>query len=124
MVLVDTSVWVHHLREGCIALENLLNDGVVICHPLIIGEIACGNLNKRSEILSMLQSLPSAIEAEHEEVLQFIERHHLMGKGLGYIDAHLLTSSMLTTAPIWTLDKKLIEVSEKLGISVGKKFFR
>ena len=124
MVLVDTSVWVFHLREGCIDLEKLLNDGDVICHPLIIGELACGNLNNRSEILSLLRSLPSAIEAEHEEVMQFIERHRLMGRGLGYIDVHLLASAVLTMTPIWTLDKRLNRASERLGIGVGKKFFR
>jgi len=124
MVLVDTSVWVYHLREGDIDLDKLLNDGDVICHPLILGELACGNLNNRSEILSLLRSLPSAIEAEHEEVMQFIERHRLMGIGLGYIDVHLLASAVLTMTPIWTLDKKLNRVSERLGIGVGKKFFR
>jgi len=124
MVLVDTSVWVYHLREGDIDLDKLLNDGDVICHPLILGELACGNLNNRSEILSLLRSLPSAIEAEHEEVMQFIERHRLMGIGLGYIDVHLLASAVLTMTPIWTLDKKLNRVSERLGIGVGKKFLR
>jgi len=124
MVLVDTSVWVFHLREGSIDVEKLLNDGDVICHPLILGELACGNLNNRSEILSLLRSLPSAIEAEHEEVMKFIERHRLMGIGLGYIDVHLLASAVLTMTPIWTLDKRLNRVSERLGIGVGKKFFR
>ena len=116
MVLVDTSVWVAHLRAGNIGLETLLNDGHVVCHPFIVGELACGNLVNRSEILSLLETLPMATYAEHEEVMQFIENYSLMGKGLGYIDVHLLASSMLTKVPLWTLDKKLKDVSSKLGI--------
>jgi len=117
MVLVDTSVWVEHLRAGNIGLENLLNDDHVVCHLFIVGELACGNLSNRSEILSLLQALPLAIHAEHEEVLHFIENHSLMGKGLGYIDMHLIVSAILTRAPIWTLDKKLKAISSKLGLA-------
>ncbi|MDI6632244.1 MAG: PIN domain-containing protein, partial [Thermoanaerobacteraceae bacterium] len=100
MVLVDTSVWVLHLRERNTELEKLLNDGDVVCHPFIIGELACGNLKNRSEILSLLQALPMATQAEHEEVMQFIDKYRLMGKGLGYIDMHLLASALLTEVPI------------------------
>lgn len=117
MILVDTSVWVAHLREGIRGLEALLDEGDVMCHPFIIGELACGNLEKRAEILSLLQALPMAAHAEHEEVMHFIESHGLMGKGLGYIDMHLLASAMLTKVPLWTLDKKLNEISSKLGLS-------
>lgn len=117
MVLVDTSVWVAHLRDGIIGLEALLKEGHVICHPFIVGELACGNLRNRSEILSLLQALPMAIHAEHEEVMRFIENDSLMGKGLGYIDMHLLASAILTEVPLWTLDKKLGEVSSKLGLA-------
>lgn len=116
MVLVDTSVWVAHLRAGNIGLETLLNDGHVVCHPFIVGELACGNLVNRSEILSLLQALPMATHVEHEEVMQFIENYSLMGKGLGYIDMHLIASAILTKVPLWTLDKKLNEVSSKLGL--------
>jgi len=107
MVLVDTSVWVAHLREGHRGLEALLHDGLVACHPFIIGELACGNLKHRAEILSLLQTLPMAIQAEHEDVMAFIERYRLMGKGLGYIDVHMLASAALTNMPLWTLDKRL-----------------
>jgi predicted nucleic acid-binding protein len=124
MVLVDTSVWVLHLRERNTELEKLLNDGDVVCHPFIIGELACGNLKNRSEILSLLQALPMATQAEHEEVMQFIDKYRLMGKGLGYIDMHLLASALLTEVPIWTLDKKLNEVSIKLGIGFNKDLIR
>jgi predicted nucleic acid-binding protein len=118
MVLVDSSVWIRHLRAGNTNLETLLNDGRVVCHPLIIGELACGNLKNRNEILTMLSSLPMAKQAEHEEVLQFIESNKLMGRGIGYVDAHLLASAVLTGIPFWTFDKKLHQVSLKLGISL------
>jgi predicted nucleic acid-binding protein len=114
MVLVDTSVWVSHLRDGNAELANLLNDGRVLCHPLIVGELACGNLKDRAVILSFLQLLPMSIEAEHEEVLSFIEHNRLMGKGLGYVDIHLITSAVLTGVPIWTLDKKLAQTADSL----------
>ena len=116
MVLVDTSVWVRHLREGDPDLERLLNDGEVMCHPFIVGELACGNLKNRHEVLSLLQLLPLATQAKHEEILQFIEQNHLMGKGLGYIDVHLSASAVLTGVPMWTYDKRLNEANEGLGI--------
>ena len=117
MILVDTSVWVAHLREGIRGLEALLDEGDVMCHPFIIGELACGNLENRAEILSLLKALPMAAHAEHEEVMHFIESYGLMGKGLGYIDMHLLASAMLTKVPLWTLDRKLNEISSRLGLS-------
>jgi hypothetical protein len=117
MVLVDTSVWVAYLRDGTIGLEALLNEGHVLCHPFGVGELACGNLRNRSEIFSLLQALPMTTYAEHKEVMQFIEHHSLMGKGLGYMDTHLLASAILTKVPLWTLDKKLNEVSSKLGLA-------
>ena len=117
MVLVDTSVWVAHLRDGISGLEALLSEGHVICHPFIVGELACGNLRNRSEILSLLQALPMAIHAEHEEIMRFIANDRLMGRGLGYIDVHLLASAILTEVPLWTLDKKLGEVSSTLGLA-------
>jgi hypothetical protein len=124
MVLVDTSVWISHLRDGNAGLANLLNDGRVLCHPLIVGELACGNLKDRTVILSSLQLLPMSIEAEHDEVLSFIENHRLMGKGLGYVDAHLIASAVLTGVPVWTLDKKLAQVAETLRIKYEKMFER
>ncbi len=107
MVIVDTSVWISHLRYGNPELENLLYDGEVVCHPFIVGELACGNIKNRNEILTLLQSLPMAVSADYDEVLQFIENNALMGRGLGYIDVHLLASAALTDVTIWTLDKKL-----------------
>jgi hypothetical protein len=116
MVLVDTSVWVHHLRKGEPNLERLLNDGEVMCHQFVIGELACGSIRNRTEILSLLQILPLATEATHEEILQFIERNRLMGKGLGYIDVHLCASAILTGVLMWTHDRKLKETNDGLGI--------
>lgn len=120
MVLVDTSVWVRHFREGDPNLVPLLEAGEVLCHPFIVGELACGNLKNRREILSLLELLPLAVQAKHGEVLKFIEQNRLMGKGLGYIDAHLLASAVLTGIPLWTLDKKLIEANE--GLNTGTRF--
>ena len=117
MVLVDTSVWVAHLRDGTIGLEEMLEEGDAVCHPFIIGELACGNLKNRSEVLSLLQALPMAVHAEHEEVIQFIENHRLMGKGLGYIDVHLLASANLMEVQLWTLDKRLKKVSSKMALA-------
>jgi predicted nucleic acid-binding protein len=117
MVLVDTSVWARHLREGDSDLQRLLTDGKVMCHPFIIGEVACGNLKNRNEVLSLLRLLPMTIQAEHEEIMQFIEMNHLMGKGLGYVDVHLTASAVLTAVPIWTLDKRLDEANRGFGIS-------
>ena len=119
MVLVDTSVWVAHLREGAVGLDALLNEGHVLCHPFVIGELACCNLKNRIEILSLLQAFPAAVHAEHEEVMHFIVEHGLMGKGLGYVDAHILVAAALTQAPLWTFDKKLQEASSRLGLSYG-----
>ncbi|MGA2527122.1 MAG: PIN domain-containing protein [Smithellaceae bacterium] len=117
MVLVDSSIWVAHLRDGNVGLENLLIEGNVACHPFIIGELACGNIENRKEIISLLQSLPMALQAEHDEVLQFIDNHRLMGSGLGYIDMHLLASANLTKISLWTFDKILHNVSLKLGLT-------
>jgi predicted nucleic acid-binding protein len=117
MVLADTSVWVSHLRDGNAGLEKLLNDGEVLCHPFIVGELACGNLKNRHEILTHLHSLPNAIFAEDGEALEFIENHKLMGKGLGYIDVHLMAAAVLTGVPVWTFDKSLDKINKKLGIN-------
>lgn len=124
MVLVDTSVWVSHLRDGDPDLKQLLDDGQVVCHPYIIGELACGNMKYRSEILSLMQLLPLATPAQHEEVLRFIEWNHLTGKGLGYIDVHLSASALLTRVPMWSYDKRLNEANDMLGIRYDPALLR
>ena len=116
MILVDTSVWVDHLRSGDVQLVDLLERANVIMHPFVIGEIACGILRDRLSILELLLDLPAAAVAEGEEVLGFIERHVLHGKGIGYVDVHLLASVALTEgAKLWTRDKRLRVVAEALG---------
>ena len=114
MVLVDTSVWVSHFRQTHDGLVELLTNGEVVCHPFIIGELACGNLKNRTSIIALLEALPAALVAGHEELLSFIEARKVMGKGLGYIDVHLLAAALLTGVPLWTLDKKLDKVAEGL----------
>lgn len=117
MILVDTSVWVYHLRIGDEHLKQLLIDGEVATHPFVIGELACGNLKNRQEILPLLQFLPQSKQASQEEALQFIETHTLMGLGIGFIDIHLLASARLSQIPIWTSDKKLNTAALALSIS-------
>jgi predicted nucleic acid-binding protein len=118
MVLVDTSIWIDHLRKADASLMQLLDTQQVLMHPYIIGELACGNLNPRDEILSLLSVLPSAQLADAHEVLYFIEANHLYGKGIGYVDAHLLSSVALArTAKLWTRDKRLLHVAESIGLA-------
>lgn len=121
MVLADTSVWITHFRSGNSRLKNLLINGKIACHPFIVGELACGLLQNREEILSLLQTLPAATQAEHDEVLHLIERHRLMGHGLGYVDVHLLASSLLSGIPLWTEDKQLRKAALKLKVCYEQK---
>lgn len=117
MVFVDTSIWVFHFREGNPQLKELLLNGRVVCHPYIVGELACGNLKNRKQILSLLQTIPMVTTADHEEVMHFIEQHQLMGISLGYVDVHLLASALLSRIPLWTKDRKLKKAAVKLNIS-------
>jgi predicted nucleic acid-binding protein len=105
MVLVDTSIWIDHFRNHNDQLAELLNEGEVFCHPFIIGELACGNLKNRQEIISALQALPQSILIEHDEIMIFIEKNQLTGKGLGYIDMAILASSLVTGILLWTFDR-------------------
>ena len=120
MVLVDTSVWVSHLRETHDGLVDLLNNAEVVCHPFIIGELACGNLKSRTSIITLLEALPMALVVDHEELRSFIENRKVMGKGLGYVDVHLLAAALLTGVSIWTFDKKLDKVAEELHCNFKK----
>jgi predicted nucleic acid-binding protein len=116
LILVDTSVWVDHLRRGDPGLVDLLERSIVMMHPFVLGENACGSLHDRTSVLGLLQDLPAAARAEDDEVLQFIDRHDLHGMGIGYVDVHLLASVALTeAAKIWTRDKKLRSVAQTLG---------
>lgn len=116
MILVDTSVWISHFRHDDSSLKTLLQDGRVVSHPSIIGELACGNIQNRTEILSLMQSLPMLDVVEHEELLLFVEHHALTGKGLGFVDIHLLASAMLAGIPLWTQDKNLKQACSRLNI--------
>ena len=116
MILVDTSAWVSHLRSGGTRLGKLLEEGKVVVHPFIIGELACGHLRNRQEILSLLKALPQAATTTHDEVLRFIEDHRLMGLGLGFVDVHLLAAARLTGVPLWTDDKGLKAAAVRLQV--------
>jgi hypothetical protein len=116
-MLADTSVWIDHLRHGNERFASLLAAGEVECHPFVIGELACGAMAQRREILALLEHLPRLPLAEHEEVLRFVERHRLFGRGIGWIDAHLLASTLLGRSSIWTLDRPLAVIAGELGLT-------
>jgi predicted nucleic acid-binding protein len=116
MILADTSVWIEHLRHGKVGLASLLEEGTVLIHPFISGELACGNLKDRSLVLSHLNSLPAAKLASHTEALQFMDRYKLWGLGLGWIDIHLFASALLSDCRFWTLDKRLAQTALHLGL--------
>jgi predicted nucleic acid-binding protein len=121
MILVDTSVWVDHLRAGDAALLELLNRSQVQMHPFVLGELAFGNLRSRGEVLRLLKALPQSIVASDQEVLFFIERNALMGRGIGYVDAHLLAAVVLGgSTQLWTRDKHLQSVAEALNLAYGE----
>ena len=111
-----------HFRQGDAALRALLIREEVECHPFIIGELACGSLHRRSEVLSLLQSLPHVPMGSHNEVLTFVERHRLMGRGIGWMDAHLLTSASLGRSLLWTRDRRLSEIARTLDL-YGQPWF-
>lgn len=116
MILVDTSVWIEHLRNGNPTLSALLDQNHVVIHPWIVGELACGNLRNRSQLLRLWQSLDSIPGINNEEALYFIEQHKLMGRGIGYIDVHLLASVFLEAGTkLWTLDKRLAQIASELS---------
>jgi predicted nucleic acid-binding protein len=117
LILVDTSVWIDHLRRGNAQLEDLLRDGLVLVHPFVFGELALGRLKRRSEILCLLGEMPRPKAASHEEVLEFVDRHELAGSGIGWIDVHLLVSAALSRVSLWTLDRRLAIAAGRLALS-------
>lgn len=118
MILVDTSIWIDHFRHGNATLASLLGSGVVICHPFVIGELACGGLKHRARILDALGNLSSAPVAAHREALMFLERHGLAARGIGWVAVHLLASTALSGgAGFWTRDKRLAIVAADLGMA-------
>ena len=122
MILVDTSVWIEHFRVGNEALSRLLEDHQVLTHPFVVGELACGALADRNEILSRLKCLPSVPAATHSEVLFFIERNRLTGLGAGYVDVHLLAAAALAPPTrLWTRDRRLAAVADGLRCAYKKE---
>lgn len=118
MILVDTSIWIDHLRQRDERLSGLLNQGQVLAHPFVIGELALGNLQNRGAILGALQDLPQTPVATDSEALDFIQANILYGIGIGYIDAHLLAAVRLAPgAMLWTRDKRLLAAATKLGLA-------
>jgi predicted nucleic acid-binding protein len=118
VILVDTSVWINHFRVGDPNLAALLQDGYVLAHPWVIGELALGQLSQRTEILGLLHNLPHANVASDAEVLNLIESRHLCGLGIGYVDTQLLAATMLTAgAGLWTRDKRLAAVAAEFGLT-------
>jgi predicted nucleic acid-binding protein len=117
VILVDTSVWIDHLRAGDGQLDQALTEGEVVMHSFVLGELACGNLRNRAELLDLMHELPAAREATHDEVLAMIDRRRLMARGIGYIDVHLLASAALTPSTrLWTRDKRLARIASELGV--------
>lgn len=118
MILADTSVWIDHLRNEDLVLASLLDRNEVLMHPMVVGELACGNLRDREEYLRFLAGLPQISPASHQEVLSFIERNQLMGQGIGYIDAHLLAAASLAeSVPLWTKDRRLMTLAARMGLA-------
>ncbi|MGH3665637.1 MAG: type II toxin-antitoxin system VapC family toxin [Egibacteraceae bacterium] len=119
MILVDTSIWIDHLRAGHATLAHLLERGLVLGHPWVVGELALGHLSQRREVLGLLTSLPQAVVATTDEVLTLVERHDLYGLGIGYVDAQLLAATQLTPdAELWTADRALVAAASRLGCAV------
>jgi len=119
MILVDTSVWVDHLRAGVRALADYLDRGHVLCHPFVVGELALGHLSDREDILTLMDHLPPVAVATADEVRELIDMKNLMGSGIGYVDAHLVASALLAGVPIWTFDRKLRRVTGELGVAAS-----
>jgi predicted nucleic acid-binding protein len=122
VILVDSSVWVAHFRSSDPHLVALLNENLVLTHPMVIGELACGNLPRRREVLGLLGELPSAVAASDTEALELIEQRRLMGRGIGYVDVHLLAAAVLTAdARLWTFDARLAAVASSLAVAYSPK---
>jgi predicted nucleic acid-binding protein len=120
VVLVDTSIWIDHLRKASCKLASLLEAEEVTIHPFVLGELACGNLSSRKEIIALLHALPGATKVEDDELLLFIERHHLMGRGIGLIDVHILASCCIDSCLLWTTDKRLRVVAKEMNIDFSQ----
>jgi len=118
LILLDTSVWVNHLRQGEPEVVALLAERQVLVHAHVIGELALGHLRQRSIILAALADLPKAMPATDAEVLGFVERHDFAGRGIGWVDAHLLAATRLTPgARFWTRNRRLAAIARELNLA-------
>jgi len=117
MILADTSIWIDHLRLANPTLAGLLSKGLVVIHSFVIGELAMGSLKDRKLLVQSLSDLPAARQAEDDEVLTFVEASKIHGRGIGYLDAHLLASARLTAALLWTRDRRLSIVAKEMGLA-------
>ena len=117
MILADSSIWMDHFRSLNHHLAGLVSKRILCCHPGVIGEVACGNLANRDLKLNLMKRLHRAPAASDDQVLSFIAVHKLTGRGIGYIDAHLLASAAIDSGLLWTLDRRLHEVAASLGLS-------
>ena len=117
MILVDTSVWVDHLRRGSRDLAAILELGEVLCHPFVVGELACGSLARRLEVLALLSALPQAVVVTHDEAIGFVGQHRLWGSGLGWVDVHLLAAAALNRSSLWTLDRRLASAAKQMELA-------
>jgi predicted nucleic acid-binding protein len=119
MTLVDTSVWIDHLRNGNRIMERMLQNAEVLVHPFVVGELALGRISNRAEIMDLLANLPSVEAAENQEVMHMIEKRDLAGSGIGWIDAHLVAAALMAHASLFTFDKALLKAARKLRIAAG-----
>jgi predicted nucleic acid-binding protein len=117
VILVDTSVWIEHLRRRHAGLAALLATGDVACHPFVMGEIAIGSLRRRTEVLALLADLPGVALATHDDALAVVVERDLAGRGIGWVDVHLLASALLNRMPLWTLDRRLENAAHSLGVA-------
>ena len=117
MILVDTSIWIDHLHKGDVVMQQLLDNDAVMMHPFVFGEIALGSLKDRAAVLGDLAAVPTAPVADDFEVMTLIEAKRLYGSGLGFVDAHLIASALLSSEGLlWTRDRRLQAAAEQLGI--------
>jgi predicted nucleic acid-binding protein len=117
VILADSSVWINHFRLRNSTLSALVEVNQIASHPFVVGELACGTLGRRAEVLRELRKLPIVRQAEHEEVLALVEARSLMGRGVGWIDAHLLTAALVERVPLWSADRRLHAVASELGVA-------
>ncbi len=115
MILADSSVWIDHFRRGNAAFATTLQEGSIVIHPFVIGELACGTLRRRAHVLEDLDRMPRIDEADHKEVMAMLEARRLSGSGIGWTDAHLIASALIARVELWTLDRRLAEAWSRIA---------